>query len=70
MLPATIDSLADEIAALERALADPGLYGRDRSAFDAATTRLDAARRALAAAEERWLELEEKRESLVGGAAR
>jgi ATP-binding cassette subfamily F protein uup len=65
-LPATIDSLTDEIAALERKLADPQLYGRDRAGFDAATVRLEAARHALAAAEERWLELEEKRESLAG----
>ena len=53
-------------AALERKLADPQLYGRDRAGFDAATVRLEAARHALAAAEERWLELEEKRESLAG----
>jgi ATP-binding cassette subfamily F protein uup len=64
-LPARIDGLIDEIAALERKLADPGLYGRDRSAFEGATQRLEAARHELAAAEERWLELEEKRESLA-----
>jgi ATP-binding cassette subfamily F protein uup len=65
-LPARIDGLGDEIAALERKLADPGFYGKDRKAFDATTLRLEAARAELAAAEERWLELEEKRESLGG----
>jgi len=69
-LPARIDGLVDEIAALERRLADPGLYGRDRAAFDSATQRLEAARHELAGAEERWLELEEKRESLAAPGAR
>ncbi len=69
-LPARIDGLVDEIAALERRLADPGLYGRDRAAFDSATQRLEAARHELAGAEDRWLELEEKRESLAAPGAR
>ena len=69
-LPARIDGLTDEITALERKLADPGFYGKDRKAFDATTLRLEAARAELAAAEERWLELEEKRESLGGGPER
>jgi ATP-binding cassette subfamily F protein uup len=70
ILPARIDSLAKEISALERKLADPDLYSRDRAGFEAATVRLEAARRELAAAEERWLELEEKRELLSGGSAK
>ena len=69
-LPARIDGLIDEITALERKLADPGLYGRDRAAFESTSQRLEAARHELAAAEERWLELEEKRESLAAPGAR
>jgi ATP-binding cassette subfamily F protein uup len=57
--------LATEIAALETRLADPGLYGRDRKAFDAAMTSLTALRAQLAAAEDEWLLLEEKREALT-----
>jgi len=61
-LPGRLDKLASEIARLEVRLTDPGLYGRDRTAFDTAATRLDAVRAEMAAAEERWLELETKRE--------
>jgi ATP-binding cassette subfamily F protein uup len=58
--------LAEEIGALEARLADAGLYGRDPKAFDAATRRHSAAQAELAAAEEEWLALEEKREALSG----
>ena len=64
-LPARLDALGVEIAKLEARLADPGLYARDRAAFDKAAARLDAARGELAAAEERWLELETLREELA-----
>ncbi len=50
---------------MEKALADPGLYGRDRAGYEAKAARLAAAKQALAAAEERWLELEHKREELA-----
>jgi ATP-binding cassette subfamily F protein uup len=63
-LPARLDCLANEIAALEAALADASLYARDPAAFGAATARLAALSAELAAAEEQWLELELLREKL------
>ncbi len=51
-------------AALEARLADPGLYGRDPAAFQALSRQLDQTREGLAAAEEEWLALEERREAL------
>ena len=63
-LPAAIEGLHGDIAALEQALADPALYGRDRAGYEAKAARLAVAKRELAAAEERWLELEGKREAL------
>ena len=56
--------LTAEIAALEQRLADPDLYARDRKAFDAAMSALTKTRSQLAAAEDEWLALEEKREAL------
>ncbi len=56
--------LSAEQAELERTLADPDLFGRDRAAFDAAMGQLAAAREAIAAAEDAWLELEARREAL------
>ena len=64
-LPREIDRLHGELATLEKALADPGLYGRDRAGYETKAARLAAAKQALAAAEERWLELEHKREELA-----
>ena len=58
--------LAQEIAVLEKKLADAGLYTRDPDEFHRTTTRHDALRAELAAAEELWLELELKREALSG----
>jgi len=57
--------LSDEIVALEARLDDPGLYARDRRAFDVTMHRLTTARADLARAEEDWLELEERREALA-----
>jgi len=65
-LEALTPKLAAEIAALEHRLADPGLYARDRKAFDAAMAALTKTRAQLAAAEDEWLALEEKREALLG----
>ena len=53
-----------DIAALEAKLDDPGLYARDPAGFDRIMKTLDKARADLSAAEEEWLELEEKREAL------
>jgi ATP-binding cassette subfamily F protein uup len=64
-LPGEIEALAGVIAALEARLTDPGLYRRDPAAFETATRELAAQRDRLAAAEERWLELEARREAMA-----
>ncbi|KQY70243.1 MULTISPECIES: ABC-F family ATP-binding cassette domain-containing protein [unclassified Brevundimonas] len=63
-LEGLLATLPADIARHEATLADPGLYARDRKAFDRATANADRARALLAAAEEEWLELEAKREAL------
>jgi ATP-binding cassette subfamily F protein uup len=63
-LDGLLASLPDEIARLDAILADAGLYARDRATFDRTMKAAEAARAKLAAAEEEWLMLEEKRESL------
>jgi ATP-binding cassette subfamily F protein uup len=68
-LPREIDRLQAELATLEKALADPGLYGRDRAGYEAKAARLATAKQALGQAEERWLELEHKREELAKDSA-
>ncbi len=64
-LPGKIERLAEEIARVEAQLADPGLYRRDPAVFEAAAARLQAARAEREAFEERWLELEGRREALA-----
>jgi ATP-binding cassette subfamily F protein uup len=64
-LPARMQEMQARIARLNETLADPTLYSRDRKRFDAATADLAASEQALAAAEERWLELEMLREELA-----
>ncbi|WP_029009591.1 ATP-binding cassette domain-containing protein [Azospirillum halopraeferens] len=66
-LPARLDRLAAEIGRLEGMLADPDLFTRDPAAFTRAGESLHARQAELAAAEERWLELESLREELEGG---
>ncbi|WP_445679590.1 ABC-F family ATP-binding cassette domain-containing protein [Radicibacter daui] len=66
-LPVQMEKLTAEIAALEKKLAGADFYTRDPAGFNAATARLTAAHGEHAAAEERWLELEMKREELAGG---
>jgi ATP-binding cassette subfamily F protein uup len=63
---ARIASLTNEIMRLERILADPDLYARDRDAFTAAGSALAKAQADLAAAEEDWLRLELLREEIEG----
>ena len=60
-----IPKLKAEVAALEKALADPALYTRDPKAFNAKSERIGAAREEAEAAEMEWLEIEEKREALT-----
>lgn len=66
-LEAALPRLTADIGALEGRLADPGLYARNRAEFDRTMAALDRARAELAASEEEWLVLEEKREALSGG---
>ena len=66
-LPETIAALQAKVRALHDRLDDPGLYARDRKAFDEASAALAAAQAELAAAEEKWLELEILREDVAGG---
>ncbi|MBV9629906.1 MAG: ATP-binding cassette domain-containing protein [Xanthobacteraceae bacterium] len=65
-LPGEISALQTKIGALHARLSDPNLYARERAAFEQASAELAAAERDLAAAEERWLELEILREDVAG----
>ncbi len=65
-LDALVHRLPGEIAKLDAELAAPDLYAKDRARFDRIMKAADKARADLAAAEEEWLELEEKRETLAG----
>jgi ATP-binding cassette subfamily F protein uup len=69
-LPARIAALQADAAKLTAVLEDPDLYTRDPKRFATTTETLASARRALAAAEEQWLELEMLREELEGSAAK
>ncbi len=63
-LETLIAAMPAKMATVEAALADPNLYARDPAGFDRFSRALDAARAQLAAAEEEWLMLEERREAL------
>ena len=63
-LPDTIDKLGTEIEALGNELANPDLFTGDPKRFKAASARLEAAQAELEDAENRWLELEELRETI------
>ena len=65
-LDALIHALPSDIAAHEARLADVNFYARDPAGFASTMKALDAAREKLAAAEDEWLALEEKREALGG----
>ena len=65
-LPERLDRLHRDLTKLESELADPTLYARNPGRFAEVTTLLDEARTALTVAEERWIELEMKREDLAG----
>ncbi|OKH88215.1 ATP-binding cassette domain-containing protein [Thalassospira sp. TSL5-1] len=64
MLPATIEKLEGEVTQLEADLADGSLFTSDPAAFQKKLDRMEAARREIEKAEERWLELEMLREEL------
>ncbi|WP_419905675.1 ABC-F family ATP-binding cassette domain-containing protein [Kiloniella sp.] len=66
-LPKLMDKLTTEAQKLEAEMADPQLYSKNPERFQTATKLLGKAHEDLATAEERWLELEEKQESLKSG---
>ena len=59
-----IELLNKQIARVEVLLADVDFYRKDRVGFEAATANLVKTRAALTKSENRWLELEDKREEL------
>jgi ABC transport system ATP-binding/permease protein len=65
-LPKTIAALQAEVNALQIKLDDPLFYAHDRAAFGEATAALGILQQKIVAAEEKWLELEIKREELGG----
>ena len=65
-LPKEIETLAAEIARLEKIIADPNLYARDRATFDATSAKLAAARKRHGKCEDQWLELEVLRSEVEG----
>jgi len=66
-LPKQIATLQETIHQLQRRFDDPDLYVRDQKAFEETSESLVAAQTELAAAEEKWLELEMLREEIEGG---
>jgi ATP-binding cassette subfamily F protein uup len=68
-LPGTIAALEAEKAALEAKLADPAFYPKDRAGFEAASVHHREVIAALTVAEERWLALAERAETLARGAS-
>jgi len=63
-LPKAISKLQAEIAKQQHHLDDPNLYTKDRRKFDEASAALTRAQAELAAAEDKWLELEVLREEI------
>ena len=63
-LPKKMEAVAQSIARLEDAIADPAYYERDPGGFQKTIAALDKERATLAALEEEWLELEMLREEL------
>jgi ATP-binding cassette subfamily F protein uup len=63
-LPKTIAKLQSEITKQQKLLDDPDLYVKDRKKFDQASAAVATAQAELAAAEDRWLELEMLREEI------
>jgi len=66
-LPTRMEEIRNQVEVHNAALAENGLFERDRTAFESAAQQLRETAAALAAAEEQWLELELKREELDGG---
>jgi ATP-binding cassette subfamily F protein uup len=68
-LPKMMEKLNEEATKLEAEMADPQLYSTNPERFQKATELFGKAHDDLALAEERWLQLEEKQESLKSGNA-
>ena len=64
-LPATIAKLEEQIASMETEMADPDLYAKNADRFNNLSINIGANRQKLEDAEQRWLELEELRQSMV-----
>ncbi|WP_374397604.1 ABC-F family ATP-binding cassette domain-containing protein [Sphingopyxis sp.] len=64
LLPARIEEIEKEMAAIETELSDGSLFARDNARFNALTAKLDKLRDDKAAAEDRWLALAEEVEAL------
>ncbi|KTE20244.1 elongation factor 3 [Sphingopyxis sp. H050] len=64
LLPARIEAIEKEMAAIEAELSDSSLFTRDNARFNALTTKLDQLRDEKTAAEDRWLALAEEVEAL------
>ena len=65
-LPERMVAIEEKIARLQEIMADPQLYARDPERFQKASAALAAQQAELAAAEDRWLELELLKEELGG----
>jgi ATP-binding cassette subfamily F protein uup len=65
-LPKQIANLQDGIRALQASFDDPNFYARDPKAFAETSAKLTGAQAELAAAEEKWLQLEILREEIEG----
>jgi len=65
-LPAQMARLHAEIAALQAELADEAAYARDPRRFAEAASKLTQLQSELAAAEDRWIEVEMLREEIEG----
>ena len=63
-LPKEIAARQARIRGLQQQLADPGLYARDRAAFMQTSVALASEQSELSAAEQKWLELEIRREDI------
>ncbi|UKK85433.1 ATP-binding cassette domain-containing protein [Sphingopyxis sp. BSN-002] len=64
LLPARIEEIEKEMAAIETELSDGSLFTRDNARFNALTTKLDKLREEKGLAEDRWLALAEEIEAL------
>lgn len=64
LLPARIEEIEKEMAAIETELSDGSLFTRDNARFNALTTKLDKLGEEKGLAEDRWLALAEEIEAL------